>query len=132
MKMKYSISSKIVLLVILFISFIIKYHTNTSKSKKRSLSFPFNHSIISTTKSSIIPAPFSTAKASRSTSNEKYITFFTHSGFQNQLIQGNSTGIVVLFLYCKYLIVFVTISGEWNPVSLVSKSDTDFTKGFIG
>lgn len=89
MKIKYSISSKLALLVILFISFIIKYHTNTSKSKKRSLSFPFNHSIISTTKSSIIPASlFSTSRASH-TSNEKYITFFTHSGFQNQLIQGN-------------------------------------------
>jgi hypothetical protein len=83
MIMKYSISSKIILLIILFISFIIKYHTNTFKSKKRSLSFPFNHSIISTTKLSIVQT------SSASTSNEKFITFFTHSGFQNQLIQGN-------------------------------------------
>lgn len=70
------ISSKASLLVILFLSHVLYQYQNNAMSK-RSLLFPFTYTAKSTSITVRHQDP-----------NEKYLTFFTHSGFQNQLIQG--------------------------------------------
>lgn len=78
----------------LLIFHILDYHQNITTKSLSSLSSSFNQSI----------QPFPTFDQYPIHSDEKYITFFTHSGFQNQLIQGT---LEKLFIVCVPLLFFL-------------------------
>lgn len=62
---------------------LLKY--NTSFTTK----LPFNHTFATTFHATWITSiPQPQPRRINHDSDEKYLTFFTHSGFQNQLIQG--------------------------------------------
>jgi len=69
--------------------------------------------------------------------DEQYLAFFTHSGFQNQLIQGNIVddpphqNILFCLPFTLPYLTFPTCSGKRNIISLVFESDIAFAKSFI-
>lgn len=89
---KLLLPSKVYSLLVIIISFYIFLHLfkyKANRSAKRSLLYSFNHTFStsfpkSTPWITLIPKE----KTIKRDPNEKYLTFFTHSGFQNQLIQG--------------------------------------------
>lgn len=88
--------SKVYSLLFIFIPFyiflqLLRY--NTTISTKLHL---FNHTFSTTLpKSTVWITP--QKRRINHDSDEKYLTFFTHSGFQNQLIQGTCAAFVVIF-----------------------------------
>lgn len=62
--------------------------------------------------------------------NEKFITFFTHSGFQNQLIQGNYH--CTLFIIACCIELHLVSSGEWHLVGMVPESHIDPSSSVAG
>ncbi|KAI9481243.1 MAG: hypothetical protein EXX96DRAFT_565935 [Benjaminiella poitrasii] len=106
------ISSKVSLLAITLLSFIIfKYQSNAHN--KRDFLFAFNQTA-SSTLTSFIPIQKSTRTLFET--DEKYLTFFTHSGFQNQLIQVEN-GILLAWYLNRTLILPKALLGEafgWN------------------
>jgi hypothetical protein len=86
------ISSKVYSLFVIIISLYLSLHLFKYKSNlttKRSLLYSFNHTFsISFPKSTTWIPSIPREKSIKRDPNEKYLTFFTHSGFQNQLIQG--------------------------------------------
>ncbi|CAO3698075.1 hypothetical protein G6F70_005738 [Rhizopus microsporus] len=91
----------------LFIFHVLDYHQNiTTKSLSSLSSSSFNQSI----------QPFPTFDQYPIHSDEKYITFFTHSGFQNQLIQVENSLLLAWYLN-RTLILPKAVLGEsfgWN------------------
>ncbi|KAI8097964.1 uncharacterized protein B0P05DRAFT_97966 [Gilbertella persicaria] len=107
------LTSKGSLLVIILISyFLFKYQT--SNIAKRTF-FPFNQTF--STRSAFPKSTlFNFTPPSPIDPHEKYLTFFTHSGFQNQLIQVEN-GILLAWYLNRTLILPKAILGEafgWN------------------
>lgn len=112
-------TSKVSLLVIILISWLQSRFITTT------LSFPFNHSLATTTNNYLFKLA-SIRQQPVYDPNEKYLAFFTHSGFQNQLIQGNQKS------SSFYSVTYMNNSGKWYFISLLLESNTDITKGFTG